>query len=201
MFHRGFGGGSCVRGIGNLLITGRPKSCRYAELSLLEACVSQLQKVQWGLESAEINVKIAYSVLAVQSANQIHASDSSMGRTWPWKSLHSNLVMLKFYWHLKKNNSPSCFLLCMISSWAIKQFFHGILPGFEILGRALKLHQMKDKAEAEICGLICVVAVAQGFSSLSSENWHIQVEDYLPPTLLSSQCVFKVAFFPCRGGV
>lgn len=100
VFHRGFGGVSCVRGVGKHIITW-PKPCRYAELSLFEACVSQLQSLQWGPQTAEIKVKIAYSVLAVQSADQICASNSSMGRTCPWKCFLSNLVMLKFCWHLK----------------------------------------------------------------------------------------------------
>lgn len=47
----------------------------------------------------------------------------------------------------------------MKNSWAIKYFFCGKIPGFEILeragGRTLKRHQMRDKTE--ICGLICAL--------------------------------------------
>lgn len=70
-------------------------------------------------------VKIAYSVLA---------------KCWPhpcFRQLHgksflSSLVMLKFCWPLKKPFSK----LFFYHGWAIKQFFHGILPGFEILKKA-----------------------------------------------------------------
>lgn len=64
--------------------------------------------VQWGLETVKINM---WKLHAVQSALQIPASDSSMGKTWPWKSVLSNLVMLKFCWCLKKQFSKLLFTM------------------------------------------------------------------------------------------